>query len=99
MELEKEKSVAELQAKEYKATIEGLGEYMTIQNNAVLDLQALSDTQDTNLKQAEIEADKIEESYKEKIRNLLQESVPIGCDESFEWMLNKSTEGEFKWSK
>lgn len=98
-ELSSEKVRAEEQAKEYKKTIEGLSGVIDYQNNQVLELERIAKSQEEILKEGDKKADEIEELYKEKIRKLLSESVPVDCKGSSNWMLNKVIDGEFKWSK
>lgn len=86
-------------SRQLKATIEGLGDYMTEQNDAVMNLKKLSDKQDEELKKAEHQSELIEEEYNKKIRVILQDSVPKDCKGASNWLLNKSIEGEYRWSK
>lgn len=98
LSLEKEKTRLEESVSQYKSVIDSFADYMASQNDAVVELETISKKQEDNLKKAEEEADKLEEKYKTKIRLLLQESVPDNCNGSYNWLLNKSIEGEFKWS-
>lgn len=82
-----------------KEDIKSRDSIISEQDDSIQRMKNSAKEQEERLAKAEIEAEKIRQSYEDEIKDLMEEKVENSPESAKNWLLEKAVNGEFKWQK